>query len=485
MAERGFLHGVASGDPDAHSALIWTRYTPGDDVEPVTAEWRVWAAGELRSQAGRAVASPGADFTVRVVVEGLSPATTYRYRFAAGGRQSTTGRFRTLPAAAHHLRMAVVTCAKYNAGYFNAYGRLADRDDLDLVVHLGDYIYEAANRPPASQTPGAGLGRDFEPDWECRTLADYRRRYAQYRRDPDLQRLHAAHAIVATIDDHELADNAWAGGADDHDDGRDGPWAHRVAAALTAWEEWMPTRRRPGTAGEPIHRALRCPPLVTVALLETRLHRSAPEVSAHDRTELGPDQRAWLHQLTETSDTEWLVVASPSLISPLWTATEDAEAQFALRTLKLNEPVDGRPFHDLWDAYSRERDDLIGALARGPARPVVVSGDIHVSVEAELRAPGGRPVGPEWAIGSVTSQNLDDKMGWPPRTRSRPYEERVCACLPHIRWCDLDDHGYLVLDCEPERVQAEWWFVETVRERSTREWRGHVASAPRAGRVDM
>jgi alkaline phosphatase D len=476
MAERGFLHGVASGDPDECSAVIWTRYTPGNDVEQVPVEWRLWAAGEFRSEAGRALASPDADFTVRVVVEGLSPATSYRYQFTAEGRQSTTGRFRTLPQAADHVRLAVVTCAKFNSGYFNAYGRLADRQDLDLVVHLGDYIYEAANHPPASQTPGADLGRDFEPDWECRSLDDYRRRYAQYRRDPDLQRMHAAHAIVATIDDHELADNAWAGGADDHDAGRDGPWASRVTAALTAWEEWMPTRRRPGSTGEPIYRALRCPPLVTVALLETRLHRSAPEVAAQDRTELGLDQRAWLHRLTATAATEWMVVASPSLISPLWAATEDADAQFALRTLKLNEPSDGQAFHDLWDAYPRERDDLIDALVRSPARPVVVSGDIHVSVEAELREPGGRTIGPEWAIGSVTSQNLDDKMGWPPRTRSRPYEERVCACLPHIRWCDLDDHGYMVLDCTPERVQAEWWFVDTVRERSTTEWRGHVAS---------
>ena len=134
------------------------------------------------------------------------------------------------------------SCAKFNAGFFNAYARIAERDDLDFVLHLGDYIYEASNTPPKTQTPGADIGRPFEPVGECRTLADYRTRYAQYRRDPDVQRLHAALPMIATLDDHELADGAWAGGADAHDPAEHGPWERRRDEAFRARWEWLPAR---------------------------------------------------------------------------------------------------------------------------------------------------------------------------------------------------------------------------------------------------
>src|SRR5262249_39468893 len=184
----------------------------------------------------------------------------------------------------------VVACAKYNSGYFNIYRRLAERDDLHFVVCLGDYIYEAANVPPPSQTPGADIGRDFSPIHECYTLADYRARYAQSRSDPDTQALHEAHAHVATIDDHELADNAWANGSDTHDAGVHGPWSDRRRGALQAWEEWMPTRRRPVTGGDPIYRHLDIGSLFRLLVLEARTHRSAPtEQDPHRRTEFGHD----------------------------------------------------------------------------------------------------------------------------------------------------------------------------------------------------
>ena len=155
------------------------------------------------------------------------------------------GSFRTLPPDGVPLRFAVVSCAKYNAGFFNTYRVVAARDDLHFVLHLGDYIYEAGQVPRGTQTPSADIGRPFEPFDECLTHDDYMTRYAQYRRDPDLLALHARHAVWQTIDDHELADNAWSGGSEDHDEDKDGPWAERLDGALRAWEYWTPSARPP------------------------------------------------------------------------------------------------------------------------------------------------------------------------------------------------------------------------------------------------
>ena len=186
-----FKHGVASGDPETDRAVIWTRVTPEGKSPPGSLTWTVWrdaaALDELAS--GTAPAHADDDFTVQVDVEGLEPDTHYWYGFEnAGGDRSPVGRLRTLPGPdVQHLRFGVVSCAKFNSGFFNGYGRLAERDDLNFVLHLGDYIYEASQTPPASQTPGADIGRPFDPLHECKTLDDYRRRYAQYRADPDTQ----------------------------------------------------------------------------------------------------------------------------------------------------------------------------------------------------------------------------------------------------------------------------------------------------------
>jgi alkaline phosphatase D len=233
-----FVHGVASGDPLADRVVLWTRIS--DTSGDVSVEWVIAGDPDLQRvvRSGTASTGPEHDWTVHVDVDGLDAATTYHYGLRARGRHSPVGRTRTLPAgSADHLRLAMVSCAKFNAGFFNAYARIAEHDDLDFVLHLGDYIYEASNTPPKSQTPGADIGRPLEPRHECRTLEDYRTRYAQYRRDPDLQALHRAHVVVATLDDHELADGAWAGGATEHRAARDGPWADRRRAALRARRE--------------------------------------------------------------------------------------------------------------------------------------------------------------------------------------------------------------------------------------------------------
>jgi PhoD-like phosphatase/PhoD-like phosphatase, N-terminal domain len=244
-----FAHGVASGDPLTDGVVIWTRLTSHEDLIPV--EWTVARDRDLRDvvASGGTVAEAKRDRTIHVDVSNLEPANQYFYGFTAQGETSPIGRTRTLPGAGvKRLRFAVCSCAKYNAGFFNAYSRIADRGDLDFVLHLGDYIYEASNTPPKSQTPGADIGRPFDPLGECRTLADYRRRYAQYHRDPDVQRLHHALPMIATLDDHELADGAWSGGATEHRPDEHGPWADRRAAAGSH----SPTRAAPEAVDHPV-----------------------------------------------------------------------------------------------------------------------------------------------------------------------------------------------------------------------------------------
>jgi alkaline phosphatase D len=462
MAEIEFAHGVASGDPTKDGIVLWTRATPSvDGSDGVTLGWRIWSDGDGREVgSGRVAASPETDHTAKVVVDGLEPGTRYRYQFASTGSESPVGRFRTLPVAADEIRIGVFACAKYNAGVFNVYRQLA-RLDLDVALCLGDYIYEAANVPPASQTPGADIGRDFDPLDECRTLEQYRRRYAQYHRDPDVQALHQAHAVAATIDDHELADNAWSGGAEEHRPEEHGPWADRMAGALRAWQEWTPTRATPADGG-PIYRALDVGSLCRIAMIETRTHRSAPsEPDPALRSELGTAQLAWLRDIVANAAEPWVFLAVPSAIAPLWSPELDEDASFALRKLKLVEPKDGTPFHDLWDSFPGERRELMEILRSSTAHPVVLSGDVHVGLDSELRE-DGELIAHEWTTSSVTSQNLDDKMGWARRAQSPHYEERVLAALPHLRWCDFDSHGYVVVNVQADQVDCEWWAVAEV-----------------------
>lgn len=275
QAEPLFAHGVASGDPGPTRVIIWTRVSPsGAGSLPVT--WVVAADPGFQTivRRGRAEARASSDFTVKVDVTDLRPGTTYYYRFMAATHVSPSGRTKTLPDHAEEpdqLRLAVVSCSHYSFGYFNVYREISGISDLDAVVHLGDYIYEYGPDGYGGDT-GRALGRSHEPPHEISTLSDYRRRYAQYRSDPDLQAAHAAVPFISSWDDHETANNSWRGGAANHQPGMEGPWEDRRTAALRAYFEWMPVRE-PQHQSEPFrfYRTFRWGRLATLHMLETRL----------------------------------------------------------------------------------------------------------------------------------------------------------------------------------------------------------------------
>jgi alkaline phosphatase D len=467
-----FRYGVASGDPLPDRVILWTRAQGPTDLR-----WEVAEDSEFQSviNSGSIESTAHSDFTVSVDVGGLEPGTRYWYRFTApDGQISPVGRTKTLPEVnVQRIRFAVVSCAKFNAGLFNGYARIAQRDDLDFVLHLGDYIYEASETPPADQTPGADIGRPFQPRNECVTLDDYRTRYAQYRADPDTQAMHAAHPLIATMDDHELADGGWREGSDNHVPERDGPWAVRRAAAFQARREWLPLRLPDPADPQRIYRSVALGDLADMFVIDTRSRRDqpvhGPGASDPARSQLGHEQREWLFARLQASTAQWRLLANSSILGRTWAPNLPAELREGLAYLKLIHKSGAGPDADQWEGYPYERDLLIGHLER--ENTVVLSGDIHVGMALHLErdsAPG-KWIAPEFVTASLTSQNLDDKAGWGYRTRSPLVERQFLEARPNVRWCDMDSHGYMLADLTADRLRVEWWFVDTVLARTANE----------------
>ena len=272
-ADQVFGHGVASGDPAPDSVVLWTRVAPFPSGA-VTIAYEMAADDAFATivASGAIETGPERDFTVKATPTGLSPGQRYFFRFRAGDAVSPTGRTRTLPqGAVAAARFAIVSCSNFPFGYFNVYDQIAWRDDFDAVLHLGDYFYEYGPEGYGGEE-GAALSRPHDPPRETLTLADYRTRHAQYKADPASRAMHAAHPLIAIWDDHEVANDSWSGGAQNHDEGPEGSWADRRRAALQAYYEWMPVREpAPGAAREALFRSFSFGDLLTLVGLETRL----------------------------------------------------------------------------------------------------------------------------------------------------------------------------------------------------------------------
>jgi alkaline phosphatase D len=267
-----FNHGVASGDPMHDRVVIWTRVTP-EREGPAPVRWIVARNRELTDvvKTGVIEANASRDYTVKADVSGLRPGAPYFYGFRAGGAQSPVGRTRTLARGPlQSVKIAVASCASYSHGFFNAYDALSKQEGIDVVLHLGDYIYEYGLSGYGGDSATA-LGRIPSPEVECTRLADYRARHAQYKTQRELQAAHAIAPWIVVWDDHEVANDSWMGGAENHSEG-EGAWAERKSAALQAYYEWMPIREpEPGRAFEAINRSFQFGDLFTLIMLETRL----------------------------------------------------------------------------------------------------------------------------------------------------------------------------------------------------------------------
>ena len=474
-----FLHGVASGDPLPDGVLLWTRVTPSPEAEPGSGLGPDVAVGwELAEDrgftrvvaAGSTTASASSDHTVKADVRGLRPATAYWFRFTAGEAVSPAARTRTAPAvdaAAPGVRFGVVSCANWEAGHFSAYRHLAGRADLDAVLHLGDYVYEygSGTYPEAKYTV-----RQHEPRHEIVSLADYRTRHGHYKTDPDLQALHAAHPVIAIWDDHEFANDAWAGGAENHTPGAEGEWAARVAAAKQAYFEWMPVRA--STEGT-VFRRLRFGRLADLHLLDLRTFRSAPAktgsgtVDDPERTITGRAQLDWLKAGLAGSDATWQLVGTSVMISPFALGSLPASLLKPLAKL-LGLPQEGLALNtDQWDGYTDDRRELLAHLRANAIRNTVfLTGDIHMAWANDVPVNAGTyplsaSAATEFVVTSVTSDNLDDIVKVSEGTVSALASPLIRAANRHVHWVDTDRHGYGVLDITAERAQMDYYVLSS------------------------
>lgn len=493
---RGFTHGVASGEPGADQVLLWTRFVGHG---PVTLRYEVSDSAEFTKiiSGGEVLASPNRDGCVKPVATGLEPDRWYYFRFIApDGSMSDIGRTRTLPAGdTARFRLAVVGCSNFGFGWFNAYAHIAETDQTDLVIHTGDYIYEygAGTYPTAKE---AMPGRILDPQTEIVALADYRLRYATYRSDPDLQRLHQMFPMVAIPDDHESANDSYRDGAENHDPATEGSWDVRKRAAMQAYREWLPVSDEPWAKYD-------IGQLATIFRLETRLvgrdkpfdmsdivkgTESDPDKLAASldsfregawrdpaRSLMGAAQEAWLYdglRSSRSAGTVWQVLAQQVVMSSMTLALPDLEGVIGglpdnvrqrLRVVNATTRA-GLPFNmDAWDGYPAARSRLLGAAQNANANLVVLAGDSHNGWASNLTRDGAA-AGIEFAGHSVASPGAEYYL---PLIKPQDFAARQVAGNAQLQWADTGQRGYMAVELTPTRVTTDYHFLQGIRTRST------------------
>jgi alkaline phosphatase D len=486
-----FAHGVASGDPLSDRVIIWTRVTVPSE-QTVNVDWRVATDTAMRNivKSGIAVTTADRDYTVKVDVTGLTAGTTYYYNFTALGKNSLTGRTRTTPAVTgpnDRLRLAVVSCSNYNAGYFNVYGRIADRQDLDAVLHLGDYIYEYA---PGKYGTDTTRGRQIQPRIDVVTLNDYRIRYSTYRLDPDLIRVHQQHPFITIWDDHETANDSWQNGAENHNAATQGTWENRKANGKRTYFEWMPIRENVAPNTQRIYRAINFGGLADIFMLDTRLEGREIQIAGKgagpddgiptdtakwldtNRTIMGREQFSWLQTRLSGSTAKWKILGNQTQMMSVKRPVIPSVSNGGFLSL------------DAWDGYPAERRKLLTFLqSRQIQNVAVVTGDIHSTWAADLpldpfnpqlysSSTGTGSVAVEFVTPSITADNFDEVFA--PFGFGRPqiiggFLNPARAVNPHIKTLEGFENGYMVVDVANDKMQTDWYFVDGIRARTTNE----------------
>ncbi|MCG0033216.1 alkaline phosphatase D family protein [Vibrio parahaemolyticus] len=502
-----FEHGVASGDPTQTQVIIWTRVTTAASYVDVT--WQVASDMEFSNvvQSGVFTTDTGRDFTVKVDVQNLNANSQYYYRFMVGEMMSEVGQTQTLPEdGVEKASMAVVSCANYPAGYFHVYREILNQHEqspFDVVLHLGDYIYEYGAGGYASED-AAALGREPSKGTECITLDDYRKRYAQYRQDADLQALHAKLPMIAVWDDHELANDTWKNGAENHQDD-EGSFIDRRAAAAAAWTEWLPVRENT-FSNMLIYRQFSFGNLVNLMMLDTRLvgrdkpldyfSLSAPTMEAigglvaqsrsADRELLGTEQLAWLMNEFNTHDAKWNVLGQQVLMSrmelpssvmtamfQLFTSTEEkkTEALLAVNTAITGYLADpsadpiSLPYNlDAWDGYYVEREKVYQLAKASSGNFVCLAGDTHNAWASELKDVSNNPIGVEFATSSVSSPGLEEYLALDPVAIAQ-MEYTLPHLVSELQWADIKQRGFMRVTFTADAAQSTWYLVSTIKDK--------------------
>ncbi|QGS61307.1 alkaline phosphatase D family protein [Shewanella algae] len=533
-----FLHGVASGDPTQDAVIIWTRVTP-QTAGDVRVSWQVSRDGAFSDlvTTGEMVTNAERDYTVKVDAIGLESGSRYFYRFMTGDKTSTVGMTKTLPeGAVDSVKLAVMSCANFPAGYFNVYELAAQRDDLDAMLHLGDYIYEYGRGGYASEH-AAELGREVLPAGELLSLSDYRTRYGQYRGDASLQKLHAKLPFITVWDDHEVANDTWKDGAENHNQG-EGDFDARKQAALQAYFEWLPIRPWREGNHEEIYRSFSFGNLLDLHMLDTRVlardkqldygnyldpatgafndQQFLADVTDTQRTLLGQTQLLWLQGKLLQSSAKWQLLGQQVLMGrmmlPAAIATQQlsipqfaelaALAQLAARAqagdptltqaeltylaanqAKLTPEVlallqlPSIPYNlDAWDGYAYEREVVLATARASGKNLVVIAGDTHNAWANDLKDKDGNMVGVEFATSSVSSPGLEYYLNLPSE-QIPATEAAVVGLVDDLKYANLLNRGYMTLTFSSEEVVSEWFYVDSILSKDFTEAEGRRAIA--------
>lgn len=447
-----FYHGVASGDPLANRVMLWTRVTEDSLTTPnVSVQWRIATDTSMLNvvNSGTGLCEASKDWTFKVDVGGLAPNTWYYYDFYALGKYSLRGRTKTLPVGdIDSLRFGVVSCSNFEHGYFGSYRLLAQRNDIDCILHLGDYIYEYEVGGYSANM----ASRVNEPANEIISLEDYRVRHSHYKLDDDLRAIHQQYPFINIWDDHETANDSYRDGAGNHTPGTEGDWADRKSYAQQAYFEWLPIRETaPGSVS--IYRDFQFGDLINLVMLDTRLEDRDEQVGATSsavndptRTLMGPVQFAWATNKLGTSTARWNILGQQVMLAPLKIFGIPANA-------------------DQWDGYAYERGQLLNYVSTNNINNfVVLTGDIHTSWVNDI--PYGTynaanctgSVGVEFVMTSVTSTSfLTFSVG----------TSLISSMNPHMSYINLAERGFGILNVTKARTQMDYYYLNDVKDATT------------------
>jgi alkaline phosphatase D len=403
------------------------------------------------------------DFTIKVDAAGLQPGTKYFYRFKALGSTSETGETKTLSQNPDSVKFAVVSCANWEWGFFNPYEKISLRPEVDVVVHLGDFIYEYGTGKYGDTT----IGRINIPKHEIVSLKDYRSRYSQYRLDKGLHDVSLKHPMIAIWDDHEIANNSYSEGAQNHQP-EEGDYSSRKAAARQAYYEWIPIRE-----SENHYRNFSFGKLADLIMLDERLagreknieNSNDPALQSETRTMLGKEQFNWFENQLKSSHAAWKIVGNQVIFS-------DVNTKPIYPQLPIN--------FDSWGGYPAERRKLKNFILENKIKDIVfITGDAHSSWAIEAATDVTKNYSPfaiELVTTSITSGNGDEKYSV---DTVKVKEAQMLKLNPHLKYINNRDHGYMLLTLTQQKAKAEWWFVNTIRLPETGEFLGKRAQVRR------
>ncbi len=447
-----FYHGVASGDPLNDRVILWTRVT--DDtlsVDSVLVEWRVATDTTMMHvvSSGTGYAKASQDWTFKVDAARLSQNTWYYYDFKALDSYSIRGRTRTAPVGdIDSLRFGVVSCSNYEHGYFTPYKYLTQRNDIDFILHLGDYIYEYG---------AGGYSADLsdrinEPVNEIITLSDYRIRHSHYKLDENLRWIHQNYPFITIWDDHESANDSYKDGAENHDDGTEGLWIDRKNNSAQAYHEWLPIRSPEPGEGR-IYRSFQFGDLINLPMVDTRIEgrdeqAGSGETNDPSRSLLGVDQYNWLVNNLSTSSAQWNIVGNQVMIAPL--------------------EVFGFPVnYDQWDGYNYEREQLLNVVVDSNVNNfIVLTGDIHTSWVNDIPLSNydvsscTGSAGVEFVVTSVTSTSFPFNVG----------PSLIQSMNSHMQYINLSEKGYGIMDVNKTRTQFDYFYMDDIEDPFTNQY---------------